>query len=98
MGLYHGWSDEPDTHADFVRGGVDASDFDDEPIRHRRAGKGRKCRKSKTNQKCDYSVLLEDHSWDIPWRNEHQVFKIWECSRCGRHHHEWRRYKVEYPS
>ncbi|SRR6266540_2350361 len=30
MGLYHGWSDEPDKHADAVRGGVEISDFDDE--------------------------------------------------------------------
>jgi hypothetical protein len=37
-GLYHGWSDEPDTHADFIHGGVDIDDFDD-VIRHRKKAK-----------------------------------------------------------
>lgn len=40
-GLYHGWDGEKDNHADFVHGGVDPSDFEDE-VRHRKKrGKAR---------------------------------------------------------
>lgn len=35
MGLYHGWSDEPDTHADFVRGGVPIEDFEPK-VKHKK--------------------------------------------------------------
>ena len=34
-GLYHGWDGEDDPHADFLHGGVDLSDFEDE-VRHRK--------------------------------------------------------------
>lgn len=38
-GLYHGWSDEPDTHADFIHGGVPVEDFADEPVRWKKKSK-----------------------------------------------------------
>lgn len=49
MGLYHGWDNDPDQHADFVRGGVNENDFaDDFPWR----SKARKSKKKKRYPGC----------------------------------------------
>lgn len=39
MGLYHGWSDEENTHADYIRGGVSPEDFEMEMPRRKKKPK-----------------------------------------------------------
>lgn len=81
-GLNHGWDgDERVNHADFRHGGVPIEDFDDEfrykkPSRSNFNGKRKRaCKKSKTGEKCDFSVVKSPSQW----------YDVVACSRCGKY-------------
>lgn len=80
-GLEHGWGRDRNGHADFIHGGVPVEDFDDEitykkPSRSNWNGKRKRaCKKSKTGEKCDFSVVIKTNQW----------YDVVTCSRCGKH-------------
>lgn len=87
-GLRHGWGKFDDNgHADFVHGGVGPDDFEEEfkytkPARSNFNGKRKRaCKKSKTGEQCDFSVVITVHKW----------YDVVTCSRCGKHgQYKWK--------
>lgn len=78
---------------DFRRGGVDVSDFDEE-VRFRKAKRrnGKLCKKSKSEEECDYTVVVVLRSWYSEYSEKWQAQVINACHRCGRH--KWNTFRT----
>lgn len=91
MGLHHGWDKfDPDTHADFVRGGVPLSDFDEPKYRKQRrksfkSKRKRPCAKSKTGEVCEFTLAIIKTMWYSKYNESWTFYKVMTCPRCGRH-------------
>lgn len=69
----------------YRRGGI-ADGYEDTPYRKPGGWKSRKkCKKSKTGEPCDFTVPLIKHSWYNKRDNLWSYWRIWTCSRCGKH-------------
>lgn len=95
MGLYHGWDHDKDSHADFVRGGVDEGDFED-LVRHR----SKKKKPKRPKKGCPgndmgphvyvWVSLFETrtNSWYDEWAKKYEV-KV--CCGCEKRGSGWRK-------
>ena len=88
MGLYHGWDRDPDTHADFVRGGVTPDDFEKE-VNYKPRRKKKGCKKSKDGSPCKFTIPVVVYSYTRgEFRHDYMEDS---CERCGKRN--WSSYR-----